>query len=46
VTQKVWAEAGRRLNEYFGTVTIKDLCDQGSAMGLEKELDHRHMYFI
>lgn len=46
ITQQVWAEATRRLNEYLGSVTIKDLCDQGSQMGLEKELDHRFMYFI
>lgn len=46
ITQQVWAEATRRLNDYLGTVTIKDLCDRGREMGLEKELDHRFMYFI
>lgn len=46
ITQQVWAEASRKLNEYLGTVTIKDLCDRGREMGLEKELDHRFMYFI
>jgi len=46
ITQQVWAEASRKLNEYLGTVTIKELCDRGRAMGLEKELDHRFMYFI
>jgi Rrf2 family protein len=46
ITQQVWAEASRKLNEYLGAVTIKDLCDRGREMGLEKELDHRFMYFI
>ena len=46
VTQQIWAEASRRLNDYLGAVTLKDLCDKGSQMGLEKELDHRFMYFI
>jgi len=46
ITQQVWAEASRKLNEYLDTVTIKDLCDKGSELGLEKELDHRFMYFI
>lgn len=46
VTQKVWAEAGQRLNDYFASVTLKDLCDEGKNLGLEKELDHRFMYFI
>ena len=46
ITQQVWAEATRKLNEYLGAVTIKELCDRASKMGLEKELDHRFMYFI
>jgi len=46
VTQKIWQEATRRLNEYLDSVTLKDLCADGKAMGLEKELDHRFMYFI
>ncbi|WP_432822292.1 RrF2 family transcriptional regulator [Trichloromonas sp.] len=46
VTQKVWAEATRKLTEYFDSVTLRDLCDQGKELGLEKELDHRFMYYI
>jgi len=46
VTQVVWAEATRRLNEYFQSVTLKELCEEGKKLGLEKELDHRFMYFI
>ncbi len=46
VTQKVWMEASKRLNEYLNSVTLKDLCDDAQKMGVEKELDHRFMYFI
>lgn len=46
VTQGVWKEAGRRLEEYFSSVTLKDLCDEARKLGLERELDHRFMYFI
>lgn len=46
VTQKVWTEANRILNGYFESLTLKDLCDMGKEMGVEKELDHRFMYFI
>ncbi|KIH78030.1 transcriptional regulator, BadM/Rrf2 family [Geoalkalibacter ferrihydriticus] len=46
VTQQLWQEATRLLHEYFGSVTLKDLCDRGKELGLEKELDHRFMYFI
>ena len=31
VTQQIWEEASRRLNEYLGSVTLKDLCDKGKA---------------
>lgn len=46
VTQKVWREASKRLNDYLESVTLKDLCDDAQKMGVEKELDHRFMYFI
>jgi Rrf2 family protein len=46
VTQKIWLEASKRLNDYLGSVTLKDLCEEAKAMGMEKELDHRFMYFI
>ncbi|PLX86590.1 MAG: Rrf2 family transcriptional regulator [Desulfuromonas sp.] len=46
VTQKIWVEASRRLNEYFEKITLKDLCEDAKGLGLEKELDHRFMYFI
>jgi len=46
VTQQIWSEATRRLNAYFDSVTLKDLCEQGKQLGLAKELDHRFMYFI
>ena len=46
VTQKVWQEASKRLNDYLDSVTLKNLCEEARAMGMEKELDHRFMYFI
>lgn len=46
VTQTVWTEASRRLDDYFASVTLKDLCERAQQLGLEKELDHRFMYFI
>jgi Rrf2 family protein len=46
VTQMVWDEAGKRLKEYFDSVTIKDLCKLAKEMGLKKDLDKRFMYYI
>lgn len=46
VTQRIWHEAGNRLAEYFATVSLEDLCKDAKELGIEKELDHRFMYFI
>jgi len=46
VTQIVWIEAGKRLKEYFDSITIKDLCSLASEIGIKKDLDKRFMYYI
>jgi len=46
VTRIIWNEAGRRLREYFDSVTIKDLCQMAQEMGIKKDLDRRFMYYI
>lgn len=46
VTQVVWNEAGKRLKEYFDSVTIKDLCSLAGEIGIKKDLDKRFMYYI
>ena len=46
VTQIVWNEAGKRLREYFDSVTIKDLCAMAGEMGIKKDFDKRFMYYI
>ncbi len=46
VTQVVWNEAGKRLREYFDSVTIKDLCTLAREMGIKKDFDKRFMYYI
>ena len=45
-TQSIWAEAGHHMEAYFASVTLKDICDKARELGLERELDHRFMYFI
>ena len=46
LTQHLWAKGSQLLGDYFDSISLKNLCDQGSEIGLEKELDHRFMYFI
>ncbi len=46
ITQPLWVTASKLLGDYFESVTLKDLCERGKEMGLDRELDHRFMYFI
>ena len=46
VTQVIWNEAGKRLKEYFDSVTIRDLCNLAGEIGIKKDLDKRFMYHI
>ena len=46
VTQIVWNEAGKRLKDYFDSVTIKDLCELAKGLGIKKDFDKRFMYYI
>ncbi len=46
VTKIVWNEAGKRLRDYFDSVTVKDLCELASQMGVKKDFDKRFMYYI
>ena len=46
VTQVVWNEAGKRLKEYFDSVTIKDLCGLAKEMGIKKDFYRKFMYYI
>lgn len=45
-TESLWAAAGQHLEAYFASVTLKDICDKARELGIERELDHRFMYFI
>ena len=46
VTQIIWNEAGKRLKEYFDSVTIRDLCIKAKEIGIKRDLDKRFMYYI
>jgi Rrf2 family transcriptional regulator, iron-sulfur cluster assembly transcription factor len=46
VTQTVWEESTKQLNEFFESITLKTLCERGESLGIKREQDHRFMYFI
>lgn len=37
VTTFVWKELGRKISDFFDTISIKDLCTRGKKMGLGQE---------
>ncbi len=46
VAQVIWRETGHRIVEYLDSLSIEKMCRIAQEMGVEKELDHRFMYFI
>ncbi len=46
VTQTVWTEAAKLLNDYYSSLTLKTLCERGQALGLKRESNHKFMYYI
>ena len=46
VTQTVWQETSVKLNEFYSSITLKDLCEKGQSLGVEREQDHRFIYSI
>jgi Rrf2 family protein len=44
--QLIWREAGQRISEYFDSVSIEKMCKMAKDLGIEKQLNHRFMYFI
>ncbi len=46
VTQTVWADACKLLDDLFGNLTLQNLCERGLAMGIKREQEHRFMYYI
>lgn len=46
VARLIWQEAGQLLNQYFSSISISQMCQMAKKMGIEKQLDHRFIYFI
>jgi Rrf2 family transcriptional regulator, iron-sulfur cluster assembly transcription factor len=46
VVKDVWAEASLRLMTYLDSVTLRDLCEQAQAKGVERVIDKHLMYYI
>jgi len=46
VAQLIWLEASQRLAGYLDSVSIEKMCQMAKELGIEKQLDHRFMYYI
>jgi Rrf2 family protein len=46
VTRLIWAEAGEKLDAFFGSVTIQDLCEKAETLGVQREYSQSVMYYI
>lgn len=46
VAHLIWQETGRRISGYLDSLSIEQMCRMAKDLGIEKELDHRFMYFI
>ncbi|MBI5018026.1 MAG: Rrf2 family transcriptional regulator [Deltaproteobacteria bacterium] len=42
----LWKEIGGEIAEIFRRTTIQDLCKRAEALGIERKLDARFMYYI
>ena len=42
----IWSELGQKISAAFDAVSIKDLCQRGEALGIDRGDGEPHMYFI
>jgi Rrf2 family protein len=46
VASPLWKEIGDRVADLFKQTTVQDLCKRAEALGIERKLDARFMYYI
>ena len=46
VTRLIWKEAGEKLEDFFDSFTIQDLCEKAKLLGVQKERGQGLMYYI
>jgi len=46
VTRLIWKGAGEKLEQFFDSVTIQDLCEKAEVLGIQRENSQGLMYYI
>lgn len=45
VTRLIWKEAGEKLEDFFDSITIQDLCEKAEILGIQREKRQSLIYY-
>lgn len=46
ITRSVWKEAAERIDQFFASVSIDDLCKKGKELGIKRDVKHSFDYSV
>ena len=46
VTAPIWAELNGKVSSFFDSISIKDLCERGKALGITRDMEGKFTYHI
>jgi len=46
VTAPIWSELNSKVATFFDSITIKDLCDRGKTLGIDRDMEGKFIYHI
>ena len=46
VTAPIWAELNSKVSSFFDSISIKDLCERGKALGITRDMEGKFTYHI
>lgn len=46
VTAPIWGELNSKVASFFDSITIKDLCDRGKSLGIDRDMEGKFIYHI
>ena len=46
VTAPIWNELNGKVSSFFDSISIKDLCDRGKALGISRDMEGKFIYHI
>lgn len=46
VASDMWMDISRRIEDFFNSISINDLCDRAREAGVQREYDHPYTYHI